>query len=223
MQRGGTVLPTVSAPADLAASAPEVQSRFKAEVLAPADPPVGPARMSPAPKVERGEGSGSQTTVEDGLRKLPPVKIAGLQNLPPIQVTAPASPEAGTPTTPETPASRKQKRELAKLQSDWPSFQADTSLERKARRRTPTSVSPRREATGDADPVCALSIYGFDSELDEAAELAALDALIATPPAESGDASVSDTTPRGHSDVALDFAQLRALLRRGIPSRTVAR
>jgi hypothetical protein len=205
MQRSGTAPLAGTPPPEPLMPTLEVQSRLKAEAPAPTAPPTGAVGTPPPPKMEEGEGSGSQTTVEDGLRELPPFKLSGLQNLPRIQVTAPASPEASTPATPETPASRKQKRELAKLQSDWPSFQADTSLERKARRRTPTSVSPQREMREDAAPVHTMSVYEYDSDFDEVAELAALDALIAAPPSGAAPASTLGLSSTAQPGVDLDF------------------
>jgi hypothetical protein len=197
---GQAVTPDGTKPSDPVASAPAVDSPCKAEAPLPASPKAAAKSTPSAPKTETGEGSGS-----------PAAARAKVPDLPKIRVTAPASPAAATPSTPTTPASRKAKRELAKLASDWPSFQADTSLERKARRRSPTPVSPRSETEDQADPVGAVSIYGDDPDYDEEAEMAALDALLAPPTVTLEAASVSEApTPASPSSAVADDSNVSA-------------
>jgi hypothetical protein len=178
---GNAAATTGLKPAAPVFSSSEVKSPVKPEALAPVSHQVDVESSPHAPKMERGEGSNSQAIPGETL-----------PNLPKVRVTAPASPAAATPTTPTTPASRKAKRELAKIASDWPTFQADTSLERKSRRRSPTPVSPRSEAEDAGDPIGTLDLYGGDPDYDEAAEMAALDELLAPTPAPQETASVSE-------------------------------
>jgi hypothetical protein len=199
MSLGGPSPSTGMAPQEPTTSTREVKSPVTAEAPSPASPQADAGSPPPAPKVEQGEGSNSQA-----------VHGETLPDLPKIRVTAPTSPAAGTPRTPTTPASRRAKRELAKLASDWPSFQADTSLERKARRRSPTPASPRSETEEPATLVGTLDIYANDPGYDEDAEMAALDELLAPLPTEVGASHVSGTDAPGTPKVCLgerDFTQ----------------